>query len=116
MTCNNISSSEDLRLILNPEQNYFYKDSKETSNSIIQSSDVFEGKISRTDNIATVSVIDTEYQDYVGVEASIAKMSEDENFIDRGSYVNLFNNLRADLEEKNSINIFIKLWKIDMAM
>ena len=105
MTCNNISPSEDLRFILNPEQNYFYKDSKETSNSILQSSDVFEAKISRTDNIATVSVIDTEYQDYVGVEASIAKISEDENFIDRGSYVNLFNNLRADLEEKNSINI-----------
>ena len=101
----NISPSEDLREILNPEQNYFYKDTKETSNRIIQDEAVFDAKISRSDNIATMSVIDTEYQDYVGVEASIAKISEDENFVDRGSYVNLFNNLRADLEETHSINI-----------
>jgi len=105
MTYNNISSSEDLRLILNPEQNYFYKDTKETSNRIIQEEAVFDAKISRSDNVATMSVIDTEYQDYVGVEASIAKISEDKNFVDRGSYVNLFNNLRADLEETHSINI-----------
>lgn len=103
MTCNNISPSADLREILNPEQNYFYKDTKETSNRIIQDEAVFDAKINRSDNVATMSVIDTEYQDYVGVEASIAKISEDENFVDRGSYVNLFNNLRADLEETHSI-------------
>ena len=105
MSVNNISFGEDLREILNPEQNYFYKDTRETSNRIIQDESVFDAKISRSDNVATMSVIDTEYQDYVGVEASIAKISEDEKFVDRGNYVNLFNNLRADLEEKNSINI-----------
>ena len=105
MTVNNITFGEDLREILNPEQNYFYKDTKETSNRIIQDEGVFDAKISRADNVATMSVIDTEYQDYVGVEASLAKISENEEFVDRGSYVNLFNNLRADLEENNSINI-----------
>ena len=72
MTVNNISFGEDLREILNPEQNYFYKDTKETSNRIIQDEGVFDAKISRADNVATMSVIDTEYQDYVGVEASLA--------------------------------------------
>ena len=105
MTVNNISFGEDLREILNPKQNYFYKDTKETSNRIIQDESVFNSKISMADNVATMSVIDTEYQDYVGVEASLAKISENEEFVDRGNYVNLFNNLRADLEEKNSINI-----------
>ena len=95
----------DLRRLLNPEQNYFYKDSKEISSKIVHDKHVFKEKITDQDNVATMSVFDTEYQDYVSVEASIAKIAEDESFVDRGSYVNLFNNLKANLQETHNIDI-----------
>jgi len=97
-----ISISDDLRTALNPEQNYFFKTPHR--NQIIYEQSVFEAPIATDSNVTTISVIDTEYQDYISLQASMCRLS-DSDFQDRGNYVNFFNEFKNELETNRKLDL-----------